>query len=48
MSTPTTSSPRWRRAAAAAAIALVLAGVFMLYTRPEFMLRMADHVWACF
>ena len=28
--------------------ALVLLGVFGLYTDPEFMIRMADQVWACF
>ena len=31
-----------------AVAAVVLAAVFMLYTQPEFMVRMADHVWACF
>ena len=31
-----------------ALIALVLAAVFGLYTDPEFMLLMADQVWACF
>jgi hypothetical protein len=29
------------------ALAALLA-VFGLYTRPEFMLRMANQVWACF
>jgi hypothetical protein len=29
------------------ALATLLA-VFGLYTRPEFMLRMANQVWACF
>lgn len=29
-------------------VALVLAAVFGLYTDPEFMLLMADQVWACF
>lgn len=51
MNMPPASPSRRRRAATAAAVAavaLVLAGVFALYTRPEFMLRMADHVWACF
>ena len=50
MKTPTATASRghWRRAGAGVLVALVLAGVFMLYTRPEFMLRMADHVWACF
>ena len=30
------------------AAALVLAGVFALYTRPGFMVGVADLVWACF
>ena len=28
--------------------AVVLAGVFALYTRPDFMVRMINQVWACF
>ena len=28
--------------------AAVLAGVFMLYGRPEFLVQLADQVWACF
>ena len=31
----------------AAALA-VLAGVFALYTRPEFLVTLADQLWACF
>ncbi len=27
---------------------LACAGVFMLYTRPDFLLILADQVWACF
>jgi hypothetical protein len=27
---------------------VVLAGVFLLYTQPDFMLQMANQVWACF
>ena len=38
----------WLRIALWALVAVVLAAVFMLYTQPEFMVRMADHVWACF
>lgn len=30
------------------AAALVLAAVFALYTRPQFMVGVADLVWACF
>ncbi len=26
----------------------VLAGVFMLYTRPAFMVTLIDQLWACF
>jgi hypothetical protein len=26
----------------------VLASVFLLYTRPDFMLQMANQVWTCF
>lgn len=31
-----------------AAVAAVLAAVFMAYTRPEFMLELANQVWLCF
>jgi hypothetical protein len=31
----------------AAALALLLA-VFALYTRPDFLVTLADQVWACF
>jgi hypothetical protein len=27
---------------------IVLAGVFLLYTQPDFMVQMANQVWACF
>jgi hypothetical protein len=27
---------------------LVLLGVFSLYARPEFLLTLADQLWACF
>ncbi len=46
--TPHTRPRRWWLGAVWLLAALVLAGVFMLYTQPEFMVRMADHVWACF
>jgi len=36
-----------KRLAAAAAL-LVLLAVFMLYLQPDFMLTLADQVWACF
>ena len=28
--------------------ALVLLGVFSLYTRPDFLVTLANQVWACF
>lgn len=31
-----------------AAAAVVLAAVFAMYTRPQFMVGVADLVWACF
>lgn len=45
MITPTS---RWARLAALTAAVLVLLAVFALYTQPEFMLTLADQVWACF
>ncbi|MGE8494409.1 MULTISPECIES: hypothetical protein [Comamonas] len=38
----------WQRAAIWLLVAVLLALVFMLYAQPEFMVQMADHVWACF
>lgn len=38
---------RLRVIAGIVAIAL-LAAVFLLYTRPDFMVQMANQVWACF
>lgn len=41
-------APRLRRLAVfALAIALLLA-VFALYTRPDFLVTLADQIWACF
>ena len=37
-----------KRLAVAALALAVLAGVFVLYTRPDFMVQMANQVWACF
>jgi hypothetical protein len=31
-----------------AVAAAVLVGVFLLYTQPDFMVQMANQVWACF
>ena len=36
------------RAALALVCSAVLATVFLLYLQPEFMVSMADHIWACF
>lgn len=38
----------WRRILAWGVALLVLLGVFMLYTRPDFLLTLADQFWACF
>jgi hypothetical protein len=39
----------WRKNLLLAAVAtVVLAGVFLLYTQPDFMLQMANQMWACF
>jgi hypothetical protein len=53
MTTSMTSSTRprprvLRRLALWAAVLLVLGLVFMLYLQPQFMLGMADQIWACF
>lgn len=37
-----------RRLALWAAVLLMLGLVFMLYLQPQFMLGMADQIWACF
>jgi hypothetical protein len=31
-----------------AVASIVLAGVFLMYTQPDFMVQMANQVWACF
>lgn len=55
MHTPGTAPPSvpprlhgWRRALVWAAIAAVLAAVFALYLQPDFMVTLANQVWACF
>lgn len=40
--------PMWLRALIWAVVLAALLAVFALYTRPEFMLTLADQVWACF
>lgn len=37
----------WKRAAVWLVALLAMAGVFALYVQPDFMLLMADQVWAC-
>ena len=38
-----------RKRLGVAGLALVaLVAVFMMYTRPDFMVQMANQVWACF
>ncbi|MDF1486531.1 hypothetical protein PY257_15310 [Ramlibacter sp. H39-3-26] len=36
------------RIAGAALAAAVLAGVFALYTQPDFLVTLAERLWACF
>lgn len=38
----------YKRSIAAAALLAVLMGVFALYLQPDFMLTLADQIWACF
>jgi hypothetical protein len=43
--------PQWislQRALLYAAALLALALVFLLYTRPDFLMTAVDQVWACF
>ena len=40
--------PRLMRAAVWTAVLLVLAAVFAAYTRPDFMLTLANPIWSCF
>lgn len=42
------SRPRVLRAAAWAAVLAAALGVLALYSRPEFLVLIADQVWACF
>ena len=37
-----------RRLVIAGLVLAALAGVFVMYTRPDFMVQMANQVWACF
>lgn len=38
----------WQRTLIWAAVLAVLLAVFALYLQPQFMLTLADQVWACF
>ena len=39
---------RGRPALAAVVLAAGLGGVFLLYTRPDFIVTLANQMWACF
>ena len=39
---------RWQRALGAAGGAAALGGVFLLYLKPDFVVTLANQVWACF
>jgi len=43
-----TTRQRLFRAAWLGLAAVVLAGVFALYTRPTFLVTLAEQIWACF
>lgn len=38
----------YKRSIVAAALLAVLLGAFALYLQPDFMLTLADQIWACF
>ncbi|WP_255352793.1 MULTISPECIES: hypothetical protein [Diaphorobacter] len=38
----------YKRSIVAVALLAVLLGVFALYLQPDFMLTLADQIWACF
>jgi len=40
--------PRARQLLAWGAATAVLLAVFALYTRPQFLVTLADQIWACF
>jgi hypothetical protein len=42
------SSRAWRSVLLYAVAACALLTVFSLYTRPDFMLNLANQVWSCF
>ncbi len=40
--------PWWFRTAVWTVVLMLLAAVFASYTRPDFMLRVANQIWSCF
>lgn len=45
---PLPALPLWLRLLLWALVLGVLVGVFALYTRADFMVTLADQIWACF
>ena len=39
---------RWRTMLGAAVAAATLGGVFLLYLKPDFVVTLANQMWACF
>jgi hypothetical protein len=39
---------RTRQLATGMAVVVALLGVFALYTRPDFLVTLADQIWSCF
>ena len=39
---------RWTGLVASAAAVVALLAVFALYSRPDFLLKLSDQLWACF
>ena len=39
---------RWRPVLGAAVAAAALGGVFLLYMKPDFVVTLANQMWACF
>ena len=48
LQTPPATTPAWLRVLVWTVVLAVLLAVFALYTRPDFMLTLADQIWACF
>ena len=40
--------PRLAKGGAYAGAVMLLLAVFVLYTRPEFLVALSDQIWACF